>query len=71
MAQTENLTAVGLGCDLSAKGRPASRSKPIPEGNEGSFILNTFPGNSETLPKNKKYCPKSKYKISKLCPAWN
>ena len=56
---------------LSAKGRPASRNKPIPEGNEGSLTLNTSPGNSETLPRNKKYCPKSKYKISKLCPAWN
>ena len=45
-----------------------SKSKLISEGNEGSFTLNTSPGNSETLSRNKKYCPKSKYKTSKLCP---
>ena len=53
---------------LSVKRRPASRRKLIPEDNEGSFTLNTSPGDSETLPRNKKYCPRSKYKTSKLCP---
>ena len=37
-----------------AKDRSASSSKPIPEGNEGNLTLNTSPGNSETLPRNKK-----------------
>ena len=56
---------------LSTEGRSASRGKPIVEGHEGSFTLNTSPGNTETLPRYKKYCPKIKYKTSKLCPVWN
>ena len=35
------------------------------------FPFNTSLGNSETLPLYQKYCPKSKYKTSKLCPVWN
>ena len=42
---------------LSAEGTPASRSKFISEGYEGSFTRNTSPGNSETLPRNKKILP--------------